>query len=135
MEQTKQTLDRLLEQRIITGYNIFDRIFERGKYNFSLSNFHETEAYLEDVIRDINSLNLSVNFQIRDRQTAFCWKPWHRFRDDNNKLYPNIKIRKQREIINLESILAQTFVEAGYNSDFCNYSWTGSNWFYGCWRF
>ena len=104
MKQTKQTLDRL---------------FKRGKYNFSLSNFHETEAYLEDVIRDINSLNLSVNIQIRDRQTAFRWKSKHRFRDDNNEIYPNIKIRNKEEIINLEAIEAQTFIEAKYSPEFC----------------
>ncbi len=119
MEATKQILDALLEQRIITGYNIFDRPINRGKYNFVLSNLHETEAYLEDVKRDFDSLNLSADFQVRDRQTSFCWKPNYRFRNDNNNVYPEIILRKNKEIIDLEKITAQTFIEAGYSSEFC----------------
>ncbi len=119
MEATKQILDALLEQRIITGYNIFNKPINRGKYNFVLSNLHETEAYVEDVRRDFDSLNLSADFQVRDRQTSFCWKPTDRFRDDENKVYPKIQIRNREGFINLEAIYAQSFIEADYSPEFC----------------
>ncbi|MDP3728545.1 MAG: hypothetical protein Q8R18_03775 [bacterium] len=115
MIDTEKTLEELLEQRVITGYNVFDRPLERQNYAFILSNLHNTEGYLEDVKKDLSLLtrsNRQIKYSLRNRDTTFIWRPSYKIRDDHGRLYENLLIRKGKEYLDLEKIFGNTLMDS-----------------------
>ncbi|MDP3728685.1 MAG: hypothetical protein Q8R18_04495 [bacterium] len=119
MEKIKQSLEDLLEKRIISGYNIFEKPLERKGYTFILSNLHETEAYLADVKQDLKSLDFKVLLTVRNRATTFRWVYDYIIRDDNGNILKNLRIRKRKEYLDLLKYPGNTLFESGLNKEQC----------------
>ncbi|MDP3728866.1 MAG: hypothetical protein Q8R18_05455 [bacterium] len=121
MRDPKKTLEELLEKRVITGYNIFDRPLERQTYTFILSNLHETGAYMEDVEKDLKSQGYShfVPFSIRNRDTVFHWKPNYNIRDSRGNLWINLRIRDKNNYLDLGRYAGKTLPQSGVSEEYC----------------
>lgn len=117
MRRIQRKLDELLEEDHISGYNHFFVASNGNPNTLIINNLHETNDYLSEVIKELNSQNYFEKdnlFQIRSNESATRWKGEYRIRDDNGVLYPHLKIRRGGFYLNLEEINHKTLKEAGF---------------------
>ena|GEM_PF-4014096 len=99
-------LDELLTYRdakgllipVISGYNWYLKLAESDRV-ITFSNIHETEAYKEDMLRDLEELGYNsqaVLKQIREKAGAFIHDLEFRIRDDEGNLLPGLRIKDTR---------------------------------------
>lgn len=119
MKSPKHTLEELLEQRIITGYNVFDKPLEMKGYTFIFSNLHETIAYLEDVEKDLKTLGYKLPLVTRNRNTSFEWKPDYIIRDNDGDIFKNLCIREKKKYLDLNKYKEKTLVQSGLSEEYC----------------
>lgn len=119
MRRIQRSLDALLEQKIISGYNYFPTILPKESLNLTLSNYHETGAYLLGIVEELENLKLLSNtsFHLRKKEGITKWDPQFRIRDDLGNLL-KLKIRDGFKYLDLESIKFSTLKEAGFKEDY-----------------
>ena len=119
MKHTKSTLDKLLADKVITGYNYFPmRLPEENVATLSISNVHETKAYLLDVITslwDLGYPNNSVSIRSRFKSSITEWDKDYRIRDEMGDLYPRLRLRRRDKYLDLSIIPYPTLGAAGYS--------------------
>jgi len=113
-----KTLDRLVEQRIITGYNKYDlRLEEISPYRLILRNMHETTGYLLDVMKSLRELDYpysSTLIQIRYRYTYHLWEIDYNIKDERGNPLNNLIIRRNGKELDLSG-KAMTLRELEYD--------------------
>jgi len=99
-------LDKLLTYKnangllrpVISGYNWYLKCSEFDRI-ITFSNIHETEAYKEDMLRDMEEQGYArqtVLKQIREKAGAFIHDLEFRIRDDKDNLLPGLRIKDVR---------------------------------------
>ncbi len=118
MKKLKENLDKLLEKEIITGYNYFRFPIYDNICLLSLSNMHETGLYLEEVLKELNRKRYldNVVLKVRPKESTTKWGLSYRIRDDQNRVYSNLKIRRNGVYLDLEKIPFKTLEEADWGS-------------------
>ncbi len=120
MRKIQRTLDKLLEEGHISGYNYFPQRLKPGLYSLILSNVHETQRYFEEAMHDLYSWgypNSNTTINLRKKFSSVKWDIHYRIRDDDLKLFPSLKIRSKQEYIKLNLILCRTLEEAGFKDE------------------
>ena len=110
MRRIQRTLDSLLRERNISGYNYFPMPSYRTKYSLFLRNYHESSDYLLDVIKSLHELEyITINtwLETRAKYSFTRWKKEYRIRDDKGELL-NLKVRDKKGYINLSVINSKT---------------------------
>lgn len=83
---------------IISGYNLYITIPEFDSI-VTFSNIHETEAYKQDMLRDLSKLGYDPQIilsYIRDKAGTFLHNLELRIRDDEGNLLPGLRIKDIR---------------------------------------
>ena len=118
----RETLDYLLQENAITGYNYFPRkLSSRTRSRLILSNLHETDAYLADVTNYLTALgypNEHTSLEIRAKFASARWLPQYRIHDDFGNVYPQLKIHDDNKILTLSEIPFQTLSAAGFSKEY-----------------
>ncbi len=120
MKKGQIVLEELLRNESISGFNRTKNPFDFTNTSvLVLSNLHETEAYKEAVLEDLRpylkkELDIRVNRKIGYTQ----WEPEYRIRDDQFRLFPGLRIKDKRRVLDLEKIKARTFEEAGFSTEY-----------------
>ena len=83
---------------IITGYNWYVT-FPKYSSIINFSNIHETDAYKEDMLKDLGRFGYDSQLilnHIREKGGYFLWKSSFEIRDQKGNLLPGLKIKDVR---------------------------------------
>lgn len=103
----KNSQDRL--SPVITGYNWYTTL-PKSDSVITFSNIHETEAYKQDVLRDLGKLGYDPQIilrYIRKKAGAFLWELYFEIRDNKCNILPGLKIKdiRTKQHIDLEPFI------------------------------
>ena len=94
-EKTRQILDALLIQKIISGYNWYDAVSTVPRV-ITFSHMHESEDYYAAMFKDMQSLGYShqrIDASTRSKFATYRWEKDFVFRDANDDFFPDLRIR------------------------------------------